>query len=75
MAERVTIRTTDGVADVRLNRPEKLNALDFAMFAALSEAGRELAENSGVRGPTWGWHMAAIVSSATGVGPGMNSLG
>lgn len=49
MAERVTIRTTDGVADVRLNRPEKLNALDFAMFAALSQAGRELAENSGVR--------------------------
>ena len=49
MAERVTIRTTDGVADVRLNRPEKRNALDFAMFAALSQAGRELAENSGVR--------------------------
>jgi enoyl-CoA hydratase/carnithine racemase len=49
MAERVKISTTDGVADVRLNRPEKLNALDLAMFTALSEAGRELAGNSGVR--------------------------
>jgi enoyl-CoA hydratase/carnithine racemase len=49
MAERVKISTTDGVADVRLNRPEKLNALDPAMFTALSEAGRELAGNSGVR--------------------------
>ena len=31
MSERVTVNIKDGVADVRLNRPEKLNALDNAM--------------------------------------------
>ncbi|UCE87026.1 MAG: crotonase/enoyl-CoA hydratase family protein [Deltaproteobacteria bacterium] len=49
MSERVTITTADGVADVRLNRPEKMNALDPAMFSALSEAGRALAEDRAVR--------------------------
>lgn len=49
MTDRVTIDITDGVADVRLNRPEKLNALDGPMFAALVEAGDQLAEDPGVR--------------------------
>ena len=31
--QRVTVTITDGVGDVRLNRPEKRNALDNAMFA------------------------------------------
>jgi enoyl-CoA hydratase/carnithine racemase len=39
----------DGVADVRLNRPEKMNALDGAMFEALSDAGHQLAETPGLR--------------------------
>jgi len=30
MTERVTCRIDAGVADVRLNRPEKMNALDAA---------------------------------------------
>lgn len=49
MTDRVTIDITDGVADVRLNRPDKLNALDGPMFAALVEAGDLLAEDPGVR--------------------------
>lgn len=40
---------TDGVADVRLNRPEKLNALDPAMFDAIVEAGDKLAADHSVR--------------------------
>jgi len=49
MAERVTIAKQDGVADVRLNRPEKLNALDPPLFDALIEAGKALAADSSVR--------------------------
>jgi enoyl-CoA hydratase/carnithine racemase len=37
------------VADVRLDRPEKLNALDQAMFEALNETGRGLAQDRSVR--------------------------
>ena len=49
MSDRVSISVSDGVADVRLNRPEKMNALDPAMFSGLIEAGREVAENPAVR--------------------------
>ncbi|MGH9046312.1 MAG: crotonase/enoyl-CoA hydratase family protein [Acidimicrobiales bacterium] len=48
-AERVTVEITDGVADVRLNRPDKMNALDQAMFAGLVEASDRLAADPGVR--------------------------
>ncbi len=47
--ERVSVTVAGGVADVRLNRPDKLNALDPAMFTALVEAGEELASDAGVR--------------------------
>jgi enoyl-CoA hydratase/carnithine racemase len=49
MSDRVTFTLTDGVADVRLNRPEKMNALDGAMFAALVEVGEELKNDARVR--------------------------
>lgn len=39
---RVTVDIQDGVADVRLNRPDKMNALDQAMFDALIDAGERL---------------------------------
>lgn len=35
MSDRVECTVVDGVADVRLNRPEKLNALDDGMFVEL----------------------------------------
>jgi enoyl-CoA hydratase/carnithine racemase len=50
MAEqRVTVTITDGVADVRLNRPDKRNALDPAMFAGLAGAGERLKSEPGLR--------------------------
>ena len=47
--ERVRVTIDNGVADVRLSRPEKRNALDPAMFAALVATGDELAANREVR--------------------------
>ena len=47
--ERVTTEIREGIADVRLNRPDKLNALDPAMFAALIETGERLARDARVR--------------------------
>lgn len=49
MSDRVTISIDGGVADVRLNRPDKRNALDNAMFSALAEAGESLKSEPAVR--------------------------
>ncbi|MDL4816194.1 crotonase/enoyl-CoA hydratase family protein [Actinomadura opuntiae] len=49
MTDRVTVHVHEGVADVRLNRPDKLNALDLATFEALAETGDALAADSSVR--------------------------
>ncbi|MBW1710249.1 MAG: crotonase/enoyl-CoA hydratase family protein [Deltaproteobacteria bacterium] len=49
MSERVTVSITDGVADVRMNRPEKMNAIDPAMFEGLSQMGLELAKDRSLR--------------------------
>lgn len=49
MSDRVTIDLKAGVADVRLNRPDKMNAIDSAMFEALTEAGQQLAKEPSVR--------------------------
>lgn len=49
MSERVSVNIRDGVADVRLNRPEKLNALDKAMFVGLVETGTALAKDPSLR--------------------------
>jgi enoyl-CoA hydratase/carnithine racemase len=49
MSERVSIRIDGGVADVRMNRPDKMNALDQAMFEALVAAAREIGGNAKVR--------------------------
>ena len=49
MSDRVTIAIEDGIADVRLSRPEKMNALDQAMFMGLIEAGTQLADNTQLR--------------------------
>ena len=47
--QRVTVTITDGVAEVRLNRPDKRNALDPAMFAGLIAAGERLKSEPGLR--------------------------
>ncbi|MFM8409345.1 MAG: crotonase/enoyl-CoA hydratase family protein [Alphaproteobacteria bacterium] len=59
MSDRVTVKVEGGVADVRLSRPDKMNALDQPMFEALVATGRALARESSVR---------AIVLSGEGRG-------
>lgn len=59
MADLVTIDIVDGVADVRLNRVDKYNALSPDMFQAIIAAGESLAENRSVR---------AVVLSGNGRG-------
>ncbi|MBW2400216.1 MAG: enoyl-CoA hydratase/isomerase family protein, partial [Deltaproteobacteria bacterium] len=46
---RVAVAVDNGVADVRLNRADKLNALDAAMFQALAETGSGLASEPSLR--------------------------
>ena len=59
MSELVEIRVQDGVADVRLNRPDKYNALSPEMFSAIIAAGESLAKRNDVR---------AVVLSGNGPG-------
>ncbi|ODU22066.1 MAG: enoyl-CoA hydratase [Sphingomonas sp. SCN 67-18] len=49
MNDRVTIRFEDGIADVRLNRPDKMNALDPAMIAGIEGALAALRGMAGLR--------------------------
>jgi len=49
MKNRVSIELKDGVADVRLIRADKMNALDEAMFDGLVEAGDKLMKMKGLR--------------------------
>ena len=49
MTDRVTLAVADGIADVRLSRPDKMNALDPAMFAAVAATIDRLAAEPGVR--------------------------
>ena len=59
MTDLVTVEVNDGVADVRLNRPDKYNALSPEMFKAIIDAGERLAEARDVR---------AVVLSGNGRG-------
>ncbi len=59
MSERVAISINEGVTDVRLNRPDKLNALDLPMFEALSDMAISLAAMKGI---------CAVVLSGQGTG-------
>jgi len=49
MTDRVSIDLRNGVADVRLSRADKLNALDRAMFEAIVAAGEKLKVMQGLR--------------------------
>lgn len=49
MSERVSVTIEDGVADVRLTRGDKMNALDDAMFAGIVEAGEQVSKDERVR--------------------------
>lgn len=49
MEDRVSVSIVDGVADVRLVRADKMNALDVAMFAALVDTAERLGREKGLR--------------------------
>lgn len=49
MEDRVQVTMTDGVADVRLVRADKMNALDAAMFEALVDTSARLMHEKGLR--------------------------
>ena len=49
MEDRVQVSITDGVADVRMVRADKMNALDAAMFAALVDTSERLGREKGLR--------------------------
>lgn len=49
MSKLLSIEITDHVADVRLNRPDKMNALNMDMFEAITAAGNSVAEDKNVR--------------------------
>jgi enoyl-CoA hydratase/carnithine racemase len=49
MEDRIRLTIADGIADVRLNRPAKMNALDPAMFRAIAAAGARLRDDRSVR--------------------------
>lgn len=49
MDERVSITIDQGVAHVVLNRPDKMNALDHAMFQGIVNAGEQLRHDASVR--------------------------
>ncbi len=49
MSDRVQVESDEGVAHVRMNRPEKKNALDSGMFDGLLAAARQLADEPSVR--------------------------
>jgi len=49
MEDRIRVEMKDGVADVRMVRTDKMNALDDAMFTALVETGEKLKTQKGLR--------------------------
>jgi enoyl-CoA hydratase/carnithine racemase len=59
MGERVIVERDGAVAHVKLNRPDKRNGLDVAMFRELAAAGEELATDKSLR---------AVVLSGEGKG-------
>ena len=84
MSDRVTCTIDGGVADVRLNRPDKINALDPAMFAALVETGEALKADRSVRavvlsgegrGFCAGLDFASFQAMAGSERPGVRDLG
>jgi enoyl-CoA hydratase/carnithine racemase len=83
MNDRVSIAIDNHVADVRLTRADKMNALDPAMFQGIIAAGEELAAMKGLRAVVLsgegrsfcaGLDMASMASGGASASSGMGSL-
>ena len=55
MEDRIRIETSDHVADVMLDRADKMNAIDIRMFEALAEAADAVAaeQQAAAEALTW----------------------
>ena len=82
--QRVSIEFQDGVADVRLTRPDKMNALDPAMFAGIAGAIETLNGMTGLRAVVLsgegrafcaGLDMASMAGGGSGLDLGARSHG
>ncbi len=56
MSDRIALRIEDGIAEVMLARPDKLNAVDLDMFRALSDTAASLSEDDDLRVVVLGGH-------------------
>ena len=81
MNDRVTTTFTDGIADVRLMRADKMNAIDPAMFEAIGAAIDALADRTDVRcvvlsgegrGFCAGLDMASMARGGSGTSRGLH---
>lgn len=83
MNDRVSITVENHIADVRLTRADKMNALDPAMFQGIIAAGKELAATKGLRAVVLsgegrsfcaGLDMASMASGGASASGGVSSL-
>ena len=84
MNDRVTLNVTDGIADVRLARADKMNAIDPAMFTAIGAVIDALAGRHDVRcvvlsgegrGFCAGLDMASMAQGGSGMSTTRNAQG
>ena len=78
MSERVRVDIENSVASVMLNRPDKHNAVDMAMFEALAEAGTSLRDDASVRAIVLhgnGPNFCAGIDVSVFAGAGIGALG
>lgn len=84
MNDRVTLSVADGIADVRLARADKMNAIDPAMFTAIGATIDELAGRRDVRcvvlsgegrGFCAGLDMASMAQGGSGMSTTRNAQG
>lgn len=82
--DRVAMTVADGIADVRLNRADKMNALDPAMFTGIGKAIDDLAGRTDIRcvvlsgeGRAFcaGLDMASMAAGGSGTGRERNDQG
>ncbi|MDX1405127.1 MAG: crotonase/enoyl-CoA hydratase family protein [Woeseiaceae bacterium] len=78
MSERLGLQIDDGIAEVMLNRADKRNALDMAMFEALIETGDSLKDMPSLRAVVLhgaGEHFCAGIDVSVFSGEGIAAAG